>query len=298
MRNADDLNDLRFVAAVAHAGTLAGAARALGVSQATAYRRLHAIEAGLGVRLFERSTGRYVPTAAGEEVARAGAELVDAAQAVVRRLAGQDLRPHGTVRIATTDMLAAALLLPLLGALRQAYPEILLRITTGNDFLNLSRRDADLALRASPRPPEHLVGMRVGDMASAVYGTSPLAADVDRAGGMDGFPWIALDESASGSLAVRWLAARVPLDAVALRFNTMAAVRQACVAGLGLAVLPCFVGDAEPALRRIGAPLAECASALWLLTHPDLRETVRVKAVLQWLHAALAPARDRLAGRA
>lgn len=109
-------------------------------------------------------------------------------------------------------------------------------------------------------------------------------------------PWIALDDSAAGSLALQWLAGQVPLDQVALRLSSVGLVRTACLQGLGLAVLPCFLGDAEPGLQRLGGPLPACDSELWLLSHPALRETVRVKAVRQWLQQALSAQGDLLSG--
>jgi DNA-binding transcriptional LysR family regulator len=110
VQTVDDLNDLRFVAAIALAGTLAGAARHLKVNHATAFRRLEALERKLGVRLFERGAGRYSPTPAGEELARTGELVERAAMESMLRVAGQDLQPSGVVRVATTDALATVFL--------------------------------------------------------------------------------------------------------------------------------------------------------------------------------------------
>lgn len=286
MQSIDNLNDLRLVAVVAAVGTLAGTARQLGLNHATVFRRINELEKTLGVRLFDRVKGRYAATGAGEELARAGERVEQAAQESLRKVAGQDLRPSGTVRIASTDTVVCHLLLPVVAQLRELYPDIHLQLVTANNFHNLSRRDADIAVRAAPHPPEHLVGQRIASMASAIYvakNAAWMSAEVD----FHAAPWVALDDSASGSLALRWLASQKPLDQVELRCSSLMAVLQACIAGLGLAVLPCFVGDVEPRLRRVGAPLAACASELWLLSHPDMRDTVRIKRVYEQLALAL-----------
>ncbi|WP_338848250.1 LysR family transcriptional regulator [Massilia sp. W12] len=279
MQNEEDLNDFRLVALICASASLAGAARSLGCNHATVFRRLQQFEQRLGVALFERHGGRYIPTAAGEEVARAGDAMQELLAGAMRKVSGQDARLSGEVRISTTDSLAAALLPALLQACRASYPLIRLDVQIDNRAANLSRRDADIALRTASAAPEHLIGKRVGMVQFAVYG----AAGVSRAANWAECDWLGLDESFAGHRTLRWLEHIIPLDALALRCNTFVGLQHACAAGLGLCLLPCHLGDANPALRRCSAPVPECAVNLWLLTHPDLRQTVRVKAVYQFL---------------
>jgi DNA-binding transcriptional LysR family regulator len=290
------LDDLLLVATIAELGSLVLAAQALQISHPTAFRRLAALERQLGVSLFVRQAGRYQASAAGEELAQAGRRIGAEADAALLRVQGRDLRPSGLVRIASTEGVIGHLLMPLLPALQAALPEIRLQLSARNDFHNLSRREADLALRPAGDPPAHLLGQRIAPLRHAIYAqrrklrrfqNAPLASQ----------PWLALDDSAAGSLALRWLAGLLPLDQLQLRCSGLAAVRLACLQGLGLAVLPCFIGDAEPALARLQpAPLAACDSELWLLSHAELRETARVKAVRHWLQQALAAQAPLLAG--
>jgi len=289
------LDDWLLVARVAELASLVQAAARLGISHATAFRRLGALEAHLGVRLFERRAGRYQASAAGEALAEAGRAMQAQADAALLRVQGQDLRPRGLVRLASTEGVIGGLLLPLLPALRKALPEIQLQASARNDFHNLSQREADLALRPATEPPPHLIGQRVAPLRFCVYAQRAKARSFQRAP-LEQQPWLALDDSAAGSKALQWLAALLPLEQVDLRFSGLLMVRAACLQGLGLAVLPCFLGDAEPGLARVGAPLVECDSELWLLSHPELRETARVKAVRQWLLAALARQQPLLAG--
>ena len=289
------LDDWLLVTRVAESASLVLAAQRLGISHATAFRRLGSLEQRLGVRLFDRRAGLYAATAAGEAMAEAGGAMQAQADAALLRVQGQDLRPRGLVRIASTEGVISGLLLPLLPGLRKALPELNLQCSARNDFHNLSQREADLALRPATSPPPHLLGQCIAPLRHAVYAQRAKARRFQRAP-LDQQPWIALDDSAAGSKALLWLARQLPLEQVALRFSGLLMVRAACLQGLGLALLPCFLGDAEPGLVRLGEPLAECDSELWLLSHPELRETVRVKAARQWLLKALSAQGALLAG--
>lgn len=289
------LDDWLLVARVAEQASLVQAAERLGISHATAFRRLGALEQTLGVRLFERRAGRYQASAAGEALAEAGRAMQAQADAALLRVQGQDLRPRGLVRLASTEGVIGGLVLPLLPELRKALPEIQLQASARNDFHNLSQREADLALRPATEPPPHLIGQRIAPLRHAVYAQRAKARSFQRAP-LAQQPWLALDDSAAGSKALQWLAQQLPLEQVALRFSGLLTVRAACLQGLGLAVLPCFLGDAEPGLLRLGEPLADCDSELWLLSHPELRETARVKAVRVHLLKALAAQQALLAG--
>jgi DNA-binding transcriptional LysR family regulator len=286
--------DLRVVLAVARAGSLLGAAARLRTSHATVFRRVRRIEANLGVRLFERSPAGYAATPAAEEIVALAARMEHDVAVLERRLLGRDLRPSGTVRITTTDTLMYGMVGPVLKALRARHPEIALEFIVANEFLSLSKRDADVAIRPSRDAPENLVGRRVGDIATAVSRARTMAPV--SAGEFGAANWVVPDDSLSQSPIAKWLAARGFDRRAALRANSLVAVREGALAGLGLAVLPCYVGD-PAGLVRVGAPIAELASALWLLTHPDLRRTARIRAVLDGLAELLRPLRPLLAGR-
>ncbi|MER2268818.1 LysR family transcriptional regulator, partial [Methylobacterium oxalidis] len=159
-----DWDDLRYVLAVARAGSLAGAARALGVNHTTVLRRLGAYEARIGARLFERLPSGYVPTAAGEAMVKELVEIDAAIHDTERRAAGQDQRITGTVRLSTTDTLMASVLPPALAQVRAEHPSIMLEVSTANRFAVLTRREADIAVRPTASPPETLVGRRIAGL--------------------------------------------------------------------------------------------------------------------------------------
>jgi DNA-binding transcriptional LysR family regulator len=296
MHSSVDLNDLIYVTAVTETGSLSAAARRLGVNHATVFRRIVQIEKELGVRLFEREAGRYAPTAAGAELATAGAVMQATAERSLLKVAGQDLRPSGPVYITTTDSIARFLLNPVIALCRSRYPQIALHIAIDNKMFNLTKREADIALRPSFDPPEHLLGKRIAPLAFAVYGSQGYLAERPVAELAD-HDWIALGESQEQHRTVQWLAMIKPLDQVGCRVDGFAAVGQACIDGLGLALLPCFMGDNAPTLRRITAPEPSVASELWLLTHPDLRNTARIKVVFDLLGTELGKRAHMLSGR-
>jgi len=296
MHSALNWDDLRLVFAVAREGTLSGAARTLGITHSTVFRRLGAIERQLGVRLFERFRDGYVPTPAGETAAALAGRFADEVLSLERRIAGQDLQPSGTVRITTTDTINA-IMMRHLPALRSSHPDIRVEVAVANAMANLTRRDADIALRPTAEPPETLVGRRIAEIAHAIYGAQPYLA---RRAGMPpaAHDWIGLDDTLAVTVIGRWTRDNVPEARIVCRVDALPALCDAARAGLGVAMLPCYVGDVTPGLQRVGRKTpSEPRSALWLLTHDDLKRTARIRAVMDFLAAAFASERALFEGK-
>ena len=293
MQESLDWNELRLALAIARAGSLAGAARALSVSHATVFRRLKTLEARLGVALFERDRGGYTATVAGDDLAEVGARVEQEVLGVQRRVAGRDLRPSGTVRLTTTDTLFEGLLAPVLAECRRAYPDIELEIAISNEPFNLTRRQADMAIRPIAKPPEALIARRLGRVALAVYA----AADAGEPGPAKR-NWLGLDDSVSFPALETWMARHVGRSACRFRMDSLLGLRAAVRSGAGQAVLPCYLADDDPALARLAPPIEEVATDLWLLIHPDLRKVARIRAVRDVIAGALArgAVQKRLAG--
>lgn len=292
-----DWEDLHTVLAVAEAGSLAGAARRLGVNHTTVLRRIGGFEQRLGLRLFDRLPGGYALTAGGEELAAAARFMAATVEGLERRLAGQDLRLEGTLRVATADTLTASVLPPLLAQFRELHPGIMLEVTTANLMANLTRRDADVAIRPVLDPPETLVGRRIAGIAFAAY--AAVSHPAARGGTVDpaAHPWVAPDDSLAGTAVARWLRRTLPEAAIALRADSLVELCRAARAGIGLAALPCYLGDVSEGLVRIATATVPEGAALWVLTHEDLRRTARVSAFTEFMAAALARQRDLLEGR-
>ena len=289
----ENWDDLRLFLAVARAGTLSGAARVLGVNHSTVFRRIGAFEEAIGVRLFDRLPNGYVLTAAGEEMRESALRVEEEIAALGRKVTGQDLRLSGTVRITTIDMLAFGLLPRHLAAFRDSYPGIEIELVVGNVALNLSRREADVALRVGNAPVETLVGRRVGRLAFAVYGSAGYRARRPEPD-LTLHDWIGFDSEHEA--LVQRMARFLPEVKPTLRTNSVAAALSAAKAGLGLAPLPCGLADLEGDLVRIALLPDEFTLDLWLLTHEDLRQTARIRAFLDFLAEALAKEAPLLEG--
>ena len=290
-----DWNDLRTVLAVSRARGASEAASALGVHPSTVFRRLNALEASLGVRLFNHLPEGYVATAAGEEIC-AVAERMEADVAVLdRRIAGRDLRPSGTVRVTTTDTLFG-LLTSHFAEFRAAHPEIELHVVVANRFFDLTRHDADVAIRPTNDPPETLVGRRLATIATTIYASEDYLASRPRTDDLAHHDWIGPDETLAHLASARWLRRAFPRAAIRYRVNTLMAALEAARAGLGLAALPCYLADGVSPLKRVMPPLAELDSTLWMLTHEDLRHVARVRAFLDAMADGLAREKPLLAG--
>jgi DNA-binding transcriptional LysR family regulator len=299
----DDWNELRLVLAVARAGALAGAAKALGIDHSTVYRRLQAIEAKLAGPLFERLAGGvYVPTATGERLAAAGERMEDEALALARDLAGRDRRLEGRLRVTSSETLAYRLLTRHMAAFRAAYPGVTVELAIDNRVLSLSRREADVALRPM-RPKEgDLWGRKLADVAWTVYGsaeyfgTRPPPASSDQ---LVSHALIGWEEGASGIKAADWLAAIVPSSAIVYRTSSLVNQLVAARAGMGLAVLPCYLGDPEPQLRRaLARPVPELSRELWIVSHADLKATARVRAFFEVVGEGIAADKSLIEGLA
>lgn len=293
-----DWDDLRFVLALTRRHTLAKTAESLGVTHTTVGRRVRAIEARLGTRLFDRTPDGFLATPAGQDLA-ATAERVEAeVLAAEGRVLGQNAQLKGALRVSTMDMLYCGFQ-DLFASFVRRYPNVELTVTTPLDRVSLTRREADVALRLTNQPPEHLVGRRVGRVQFAVYAARSLVEKVGQDAGLGAFPWIGWDERLDNRWFDGWLAQHAPGARIVARFDDSGRAREHAVrGGLGVHFLACFEGDALPGVVRISDVLTEFAHDLWLLTLRDLRTTRRVRAFLDHMSQSFATCQERLAGHA
>lgn len=279
----ENWNDLHLVLAITRDGGLSGAARTLGVHHATVLRRLNTLEHSLGVTLFERSPQGYRPTINGEELAALAAEMEEQVVGAFRRVAGKDLRLSGTLRIATADYLAVTLLPGLLRQFREVYPDIELELTVSTQLASLTKRDADVAIRPTNTPPENLIGRHVCDFKLDTYRSKDAFTDSpDLSDHSARDDWIVVDDSLPQSALYKWRHENFRDANGSTRINSLLCIFEAAKAGLGTAILPCFMADPEPLLIRTPNPKLEMKLGLWLLTHPDLLRTQRVKVFMKF----------------
>ncbi|MEM1288301.1 MAG: LysR family transcriptional regulator [Pseudomonadota bacterium] len=268
--------DMPYLLSVCEAGSLAGAARTLGVNHSTVFRRIEAVEARLGVRLFERLARGYVMTPAGERFYERATLLCAGMDEIERELGGQDLRLEGPLTVTTTDSLLHCLA-PLFAQFRQMHPDVELRLLCDVQALDLMQRNADIALRPTNAPPEHWVGRNLSKLSFATYAHRDywkLVQDKDA----EDYHWVVLgddlNQSPMSKLTLR--CKREPAKSTVL--NTMMSVFDMVNAGFGIAAMPCYLGEKHDQLVRIHGPDDSTNWHLWLLAHPDVRRSARVNA--------------------
>ena len=204
-----------------------------------------------------------------------------------QRLADRYVPLEGTLRVATTDTLAASVLPRHLAAFRIQHPGIVLELVISNPVSNLTHHDADVAVWPMMARPEVLVGQRMCGIAYATYAVS----------GRETGPWLVPDEALAGSVVGRWARIHLPTEQIAARADSLLALRDLATAGMGRVVLPCYLGDATLHLNRVSPVLLEVTSELWLLTHKDLRRNAAVATFTRFMKCSLADDQDLLEGR-
>ena len=283
-------SDLEVVLALARSGTLAAAGERLGLDPSTVFRSIQRIERGLGQPLFERSRTGYLPSEQAQVLAGHAEQMethLESARSAVQL--GPEL-VAGTVRITTTDTILHGLVAPALKELHATHPLLAYELHAGNELASLTRRDADIAVRATKRPPQHLVGKHIGPIRVALYAArtgSVRRFDEARLASGD---WIAPDDALPEHPSVLWRKKHFPKVSPTYRVNSILTVMEFVVQGLGVGLLPIFLAQGHNGLRALTAPLDECQTELWLLTHPESRHLRRVSAVYGHLsqHMALA----------
>jgi DNA-binding transcriptional LysR family regulator len=279
-------SDLQYFLAVCERGSIGAAAQQLRVNHSTVLRRLASLERALDVRLFDRQPGGYLPTPQGQALAASLSGITEQVDAAQRRIGGGDLALRGTIRLTAPDTLVG-LLVPHLATFRAAHPQLALELVINNSFLSLSRREADVALRGSNRPPEQLIGRRVGRLQTALYASS---AYLERQGAGDpeaDYDWVGADAALAHLDSARWLRRHVPDERVVLRVDNLIAAADAVAAGIGVGWLLCHLADARHGLQLLRPPKPEFDTQLWVLTHPDLKRVARIRALTDFLYAAL-----------
>lgn len=279
-----DWNDLRYFHAIARAGSLAGAARELGVEHTTVSRRLGALEAALEARLFTRGPAGLTLTEVGAEVLPCVEAIAAQVEALTRRAAGGDGRVEGTVRL-TIPEAGDAYVMRHLASLRERHPALVVEVLGDRRALDLRRGEAEVAVRFAPSADPELLQRRVGSAGWSLYASADYLA---RAGPLaspeapGAHRFVGFDAGLASIEGAAWLAAHVPPAQVVVRSNSVGAAAAAAAAGLGIAPLPCFVAASGEGLVRV-APGLVGSTAIYLVTHPDVARAARVRAVLDSL---------------
>jgi len=277
-----DWDNMRIALAVRRNGSIAAAARALGVNYSTVNRRLASYEAALGAKLFERS-------ATGQKCSPFGTRICDAAEQMEqtmldaeRAVVGKDALLQGELRVTMPANFFHTVLAPEIAAFASAFPDIRLSLTFTSDLSDLARREADVAFRFSNNPPETLVGVRIVHCAHAIYASPDYLAQHRDPQTRHWLGWKDRNRRPGWVLESSEPHATIKHHAL----NDLAQLQMA-VHGMGMAVIACFLGDQEPRVVRVPPGKPQPGRDLWILTHEDLRNTARVRALVTFMLARL-----------
>jgi DNA-binding transcriptional LysR family regulator len=274
-------DDVRIFLALEREGTLLGAGKVLHVNHTTVARRLKGLEQELGTRLLDQTPDGYVLTPAGETIVRFAESMEDAYHGLERQVTGHDERVGGVVRVATTETFAAMFFVPrVVGALRRRYPDIEIEVVSTVSAFDLPRRQADLAIRMTQPTQQGLVLRKLATLAFGLYGSREYFRRHGRPrhpGDLSGHALIGYDRESTPNVGARWLAQAARGLGTRVRCDHILSVRASALAGHGLAVFPCFLASGEPELERVGDPVS--SHEIWLVQHPDLQRTARIRAV-------------------
>ena len=279
-------DNLRYVLVLAKSGSIASAARELGVNRTTVLRRIDTFQKDIGCRIFERSKSGYALTVEAEKIIDAANEVESVIFNIQRQIEGRELRLEGELRVTTTDTLMVSKLGPHLVGFHRKYPNISVIVSITNSILDLARRDADVAIRPTKVPDPPLVGNRISDVRFGVFASHDYLREVGEIS-LGEHQWLGFDGGMQSTMPAIWLDSQYPKAKVCFKSDTFLGLKIAAENGMGLALLPHYLGESSPQLQRLPAPTEELTTGLWLLTHPDLVRSARVNAFMDHFIGAL-----------
>jgi len=291
-----DWDDYRFFLSIAQSGNVSGASRRLGVNHSTVSRRLHQLETRLGVRLFSRVPGGYSLTEAGDTVLKAALAAQKSLAEANERVLARDTKLSGTLKFSATENLLQIVVLPKLNAFQDRFPDIVLQIEGLDNIVSIQGYDADVALRVTRRPADGLAGHKLADKAVALYASHDY---VEKSGGLTEFTaspnhfWLGVEPSGKRP---DWVDEHYFEARRSIETSSSSALHIAARSGLGIAELPCRIGDTDPGLSRVPPMQSRKDNELWLLHRRDLEFTARLNAFSGFLANMIALEQDLFDG--
>jgi DNA-binding transcriptional LysR family regulator len=288
-------DDLRFFLAVARSGTLSGAARRLAADHATVGRRVTGLEQALAVKLFERSVNGYSLTRHGERLLPIAQGMESEAERAQRDIASSEAGVSGTVRLSTLEGFGNFFLAPRLASFARRNPRLSIELVTIQQIVALSRREADVAITLSPPPSGRFVVERLTDYRLRIYGAAEylaLAHHVVTVDDLTRHPFVGYIDDLVFTRGLDYLDEVVPGLRARLQSSSLHAQLSLVAAGFGLAVLPDFIARHEPSLRCVLPDKVSLGRTYWMVSHSDVAESARVRALREFLHGEVAIAKD------
>ena len=279
-----DWDDIRYFLAIYRSGSSNGAARCLGVQHTTVGRRLTALEEALETNLFIRTPEGLSPTAAALEILPLAEEAERSFLAITRQVGSSDSRIEGEVRLTTSDAFSTYVVRQL-PRLRERHPALTVEILSGNSLFDLARGEADLAIRMVPTTQPDLICRKIGVAGWSLYASEDYLARRGRPKSttdLCGHEVIGFDESLAGSPGALWLGQHAKGTLMPLKGNSIGAVVNAAIVGIGVAIVPCYIASAEAGLRRV-TPEVLSSRDIWLVFHPDAARVARIRTVIDFV---------------
>jgi DNA-binding transcriptional LysR family regulator len=268
-------DDLRFFLALAREGSVSGAGKVLGVKHTTVSRRIAALEEKLGSRLFNRTPTGYTMTRVAENLLPHALAIEDLVQTADREVFGMDTQLTGTLRMSASYDVLSHFITPKIHQFTNKYPGIDIELVASVGLLNLASRQADIVLRLSAKPPDHLIGRKIIPLSYGVYASEKYLREKPAVDQL--ILWLHDTDK------LQWANDHFPKARVVARVSEVLTMREMVKNHHGLARMPCYVADAEPSLRRLDLALSPSDWGMWVLSHPDLRDTARVRVCREFL---------------
>lgn len=261
-------DNLRFVLSVIDEGSVSAAARQLGVNHATVLRRIAAFEEQYGGAIFDKSAVGYRPLPDKQQLIQAVREVENGIMSVQRLMQGASPSLSGVVRVSSTDTICQYLLTTMVAALQNESLELEIELLSNNSHLDFSRMEADIFVRPALSLPEHMSGEAAANLVFRAYGVADCPDQ-----------WLALKGPLAKSVAAIWLSENIPQHLCVSGSDSFVILCKLAEAGLGIAILPSFVGESVAGLRHLKDKMPDIHVPIWVGSHEDLRRTPRIRAV-------------------
>ncbi|MEH6403141.1 MAG: LysR family transcriptional regulator [Sneathiella sp.] len=287
-------NDLKYLIAVHREGTLSAASKALNVNQTTVSRRLQSLETYLKAPLFQRTNGSLLLTQEGLNIL----PLAEDAEAAFLKLEKQASIPQhiqGPLKITSIDSLINEILLPALPSLLKTHPNLEVNLHGASNNLEISKFEADIGIRLARPDSGTMIVSKLSNIGLAIYGTKEMEQKAKTVG-LDKLPWAKYDDQLSQLPEMQWLDASYPSIRPSVKSYSASTLSNVIARGIAVGILPCFLGDSLPTLKRLSGPHPIIDREVWLVMHSDANRTPRVKAGVEWVRATFRAGENRLKG--
>jgi DNA-binding transcriptional LysR family regulator len=289
-------SDLEVILAICRSESLSGAARLLGQTHSTIFRRINAIEEKTGVRFFDRFRHGYVMTDAGRTAMQYGERIESEFHSLGLEVLGQDSALRGRIRVTCPEAFAEEHAPAIIARFCDRHPEIRVDLAPGHGAVDLSRREAEVAIRATRSPPETSYGRKICDFRFALFASPDYLASVAKTAALSDHRFCMIEGTVGWLVPLIWKSKELGERQAVFQCRASRSVQNAAAEGLGVSFLPCYVGDADDRLLRVSDTIAHLDMQLWVLTHPDLRNTARVRAFMAHVYDELARDADLYTG--